>query len=753
MKYQRKIDCRYEISADFDSVYNVETNVLKISCHNCPNNNNIHNKALFSSICFNNLIKLSVKFPNLTGVTIESEKNTLNLLNSQIEILSNYSKGLSKIYGFLKIPNLHQKMDCTKGFECESKKKFFFERIFGNEFNDGLLISNPILAYTEINYELNLYKQIQEKKIECKNCYKAVINCLSELNKILNETQIIKKFLSIPSRNRESSEIFSIIFGDYNLISEDLNEDLIIPDINENICKLYQKGPYKIRIVRDSLNEDYYYLVSSILEDPTLKEIYTVIMKLLNEKSTEYFNYKQQFKLNFLLKSKKEFINQLIKQEYGLLSSDLNDKLAELITFEFLNLNPLMAFLIDDEIEEIFLDSPKSFIYLDHREFGRCKTEIKLTNTEIESFKTRIRIESEQRLDQLQPFIKSELVSEYFHIRVAIQIYPLSIDGFSMSIRKLHKKILTIIDLITNNTLTIDAVVYLLFNLICGRCILVIGEPYSGKTTLINSLDMLGEKAWRKIYIEDVIESIDQSPFGVHQLRFQVNPIIGTSENYSNKSFQVKECLHRTPDLIFIGELIHPKSVKSLFFLLKVGLRRCLATAHGESPELMIERFIFDDQIPPSLIGNLDIIVQLSRINFGGRTIRRVTRITEIKKKPQIGINETNLQDKATPNITFNDIFLRDSKSDRLTQTFQTLSELYRKSNTITKINSLRGTYFNENDFISTFNSIKSFIIELLERNEIKMDKIIKLFHQFWQRSIKVSNMPRYKSLYNEVKC
>lgn len=150
-----------------------------------------------------------------------------------------------------------------------------------------------------------------------------------------------------------------------------------------------------------------------------------------------------------------------------------------------------------------------------------------------------------------------------------------------------------------------------------------------------------------KNILEDVIESISQKQYKKHQVRFRVSSDY-QENNFLSKNIQVRETLHRTPDMIFIGELIHKETVKAFFFLLKCGLRCSLATCHGESPELIIQRWIEDDEIPPNSITNLDVIVQIAKTKFG----RRVIRISEIEK-----IKE----DK--DNFKIIDIFLRRSRN------------------------------------------------------------------------------------------
>ena len=732
MTHPNNVVCNCEIKRDFDVSTNKEVISLVVNCEKCSFSNNTENSNFYESNCFKNLIKIFRENPKTTKLALKTINGAFELTNSQIEFFSDYATVLIQTFK-LKLPLIIQKGDCSKSNECKNSQDFFLERILGNKFNDGLIISNPILSYKEISQEIKIYQQTSIEKKQCKDCFGSFIHFLNEIRELLVQSKIIKSFFKFEHKNKVYSEIYSLIFGEFNLKIDSLKENSNLPIFNQIIHTNYKKGPYKIKIVENPGCSEFFYNVSSIIEEPACNNIYVHLIQEIKSKPKEFFEYQTPQKLNYLLQYEKQFILQLIKQRYSQISDEEASDLSELIAFELLNLNPLMALLIDDEIEEIFFDSPQSFIYLDHRQFGRCQTRIKLTSNELDSLKTRIRVEAEQRLDEMHPFLKTEVVTDYFHIRISIQIYPLSTDKFSMNIRKLHKDFFTIIDLIKNNTISIGAATYLIFNLIHGRCILVIGEPYSGKTTLINSLDMMGKKSWRKIYIEDVIESIDQSAFGIHQIRFQVNPNEENSENYLSKSFQVKECLHRTPDEIFIGELIHPKSVESFFFLIKVGLRRCLATAHGESPELMVKRFIYDDRIPASMIENLDIIVQMNRINFAGHILRRVTRISEIKREKETDYDKKNDMIKQDNLPDFLDLFLRDSKTDQLLFNFSSLNEIYEKSAIIRKIISMRSEALSPSDFIMEFQKIQNNLEESLKLEMQDPGEMISKFHNLWQ--------------------
>jgi type IV secretory pathway ATPase VirB11/archaellum biosynthesis ATPase len=678
--------------------------------------------------CFKNLIKLFQDNPEISDARFNKIEGVYMFTNTQIKLFSDYGRRLN---GFLKkltpqkLP-FDRGLNCAKKLKCEAIQLSFIRQLSRTKLSDGLLINNPIEAYQEILQEIRIKTQ-RSKQPDCFKCYKQYLRSLRDVRILLEKSELIQKYLELNRKGTSLHELYSLIFGDCNLISDSLKRDSQFSKSSMS-CASYKVRGYNIEITKSENLQECLYEVSSIDENPQLQRIFAHIMEQCDTNFKEYFGIDTIDNLNKLLRAEKQVAEQLLKQQYAHLPSDAITKLAELVSFELTGLKKLMPLLLDDEIEEIFVDTLGSNIYLDHRQFGRCRTQIFLTPTEIENLKTRIRIEAEQILDEMRPFLKTELITSYFHVRVSSEITPLAVDNFQIRIRKLHKKRLTLVDLISNKTLSIDAAAYLLFSWIHGRCILAIGSPYSGKTTLINSIDIIGKNQWRKVYVEDAIESFDQSDFGIHQARFKVETRGGSPEDYSTKGFQVRECLHRTPDAIFIGELIDSEAVDAFFFLLKVGLGRCLATAHGESPEKMVKRFISNDKIPDTSIGDLDLIVQLEKIPLQGKFIRRVARVTEIIEQ-----TETGNRAKGLSNVLYNDLFLRDPENDELINQYADLSELYKKSNIIKAINTLKGEYISEARFKSEFKRIREKIKKLMGK-KTKINNLIREFHLFWEQ-------------------
>jgi type II secretory ATPase GspE/PulE/Tfp pilus assembly ATPase PilB-like protein len=161
----------------------------------------------------------------------------------------------------------------------------------------------------------------------------------------------------------------------------------------------------------------------------------------------------------------------------------------------------------------------------------------------------------------------------------------------------------------------------------------VTGETNTGKTTLINALDLITPREFRKIYIEDITESINQLKYGRHQLKFRVD-----SGDYSNQKFskqnQIKNLLHRTPDIIYLGEILTKDEAKAMFHCLASGLKG-FQTIHANDLEALINRFLFHFKIDRSCLSDLDLLILMKN----SKSQRKIVSISEVDKD-NIHINE-----------------------------------------------------------------------------------------------------------------
>lgn len=392
----------------------------------------------------------------------------------------------------------------------------------------------------------------------------------------------------------------------------------------------YIEPPFKITIKKDSFNRQYYF--TEVIFDTSKYNSLTksIENQILSEKGfLDLEIVKLQPLIDYLKISIEEKLDNIYSSKIP--RSQLNS-IRDWMIYKIIGFERIIPLLLDDNVQEIYMDKPNTQIYIDHQRFGRCRTNIILADDEIEHLKTRLCLEKDVLINILNPSIKVEMKTDKFHIRAAIDIPPLASDGISMNIRKLRRKIWTLPELVSVGMLSIEASAYILF-LLKRRCnFTVIGEPGSGKTTLANAFDLLTPNKWRKISIEDVIESVEQTTFGKFQTRYSVAPFESNNVN-SSKSSEIIKLLHRSPTWVFLGEIQTAEHSKALFEALSAGLVG-IQTCHGRSVEMMILRWINQHNIPLSSILTLDILIE-NNYSFEDWGIKRnVFRIVEISKEP-----------------------------------------------------------------------------------------------------------------------
>ena len=500
-----------------------------------------------------------------------------------------------------------------------------------------------------------------------------------------------------------------------------LNNSNTLPE--ERVLDKYVVGPYTI-IISSTTNDTYssfntYEVVSIVENDPSLKGVVYLTTQYLKSSfsSTSSLSFDQI--LTQKIKLAKGFLERLNLNQ----PDEVVQKIAELSAFKSMNLEKIFPFLLDDNIEEFFLDSPISSIYLDHRKWGRCLTKINLSKRELESFVTLVRADSGYRLDMANPSLKAEIITKFFHVRVSLDIYPLVVDELHLDVRKIRKRVYTLPELIANGTLSPAICAYVYFCLLHKRNITITGEPGAGKTTLLNAIDILTPPDWRKIAIEDVVESIPQIKYGKHQVRFKVEPYEEGEKRYS-KSSEIIKLLHRSPDYIYLGEIQTEEHSRAMFHALSAGLTG-LQTCHSAGPEHLLLRWRFHHQIPAALLQTLDLIIYVKKVNIHGNCVRRLIRVCELDMSQNIKF-VSNMQE-----MRLVDIFKWDPATDTHKQCF---NDLY-NTPTIKKIRKYEE--LSRERFLNTLNFLSIIFKEMARRRIFDVEKVIKSFHYLYTKYFK----------------
>ena len=244
----------------------------------------------------------------------------------------------------------------------------------------------------------------------------------------------------------------------------------VAPKENLNLLDAYKIGDYdefQVKIYQPPYENEKCYKVWLFFEIDEDENYFNLIIKDI-ALNVEVIELDQVIPLEKLIEIYKNESITLLKSKYRLLESKLA-KFGLVIALKKLSLFKIFPLLIDDKIEEIFLDSPNNEIYINHQWHGRCRTKIKLVPKEIDRLKTFFRLYSGKRLDYMNPSIKLVIKNQYFYCRFAIDIDPIQIESFALDIRKLNKNVFTIQDLLKNETLNPLIAAFLYFILLRKR--------------------------------------------------------------------------------------------------------------------------------------------------------------------------------------------------------------------------------------------------------------------------------------------
>lgn len=401
----------------------------------------------------------------------------------------------------------------------------------------------------------------------------------------------------------------------YDEINEYINYIKECKDIKQAIFPVEKVREVKankseiIKKIKNMLNMNY---DNSKIYDWIFKPVVDYSDELLNKLlNNRVYMYSNDYLTSII--SINENNRYYIIKNYNLhknLDTEIERIMYKLSTLD-INLSKFFSLFYDDNIQEIYLDKEEDFVYVDHDLYGRCKTNVYLGLASLEKLKALLSLLGKGEITDYNPSLKAELKTPKFHVRISIDSPPLTL-WTSVDIRRLRVRYMRPTDLVRTGFASPIAMAYIIQSAMCKANIIICGEPNSGKTTLANSIDAVLPKSWRRIYVEDVIESMDLIDLGYHQVKVQVNPIEEVTSPFK-KSNEIVKLLHRSPDWIYLGEIQTEDHVRSMFHAFSCGLRG-IATIHSWDVESLLERWFSVYGLSRSLIKVIDLIICTRRI-------------------------------------------------------------------------------------------------------------------------------------------
>ncbi|MFA5931205.1 MAG: ATPase, T2SS/T4P/T4SS family [archaeon] len=314
-------------------------------------------------------------------------------------------------------------------------------------------------------------------------------------------------------------------------------------------------------------------------------------------------------------------------------------------------LKQLAFFSLDDELEELMINGPES-IFVFHKKYGMCKTNVVIKEKELSDVIQRIAITINRVFDSKNALLDARLPDGS---RVNATLGDVSPTGATLTIRKFSVVPLTILDLIQSNTITSEAAAFLWLMVdglgVDPQNILVAGGTASGKTTLLNILSNFIKLNERVVSIEDTIEL---SLLGRENwVALEGRTSVGSEVTMDSL---LKNSMRMRPDRIIVGE-VRGSEALTLFTAMDTGHQGCLGTIHANnSRETLVKLQERPLSVPQSMLPLLDFIVIMQRRYSKDKGMqRRIIQIVELSR----------MDDKVLSGV----LFEYDDKSDTLRRT------------------------------------------------------------------------------------
>ncbi|MBI4438877.1 type II/IV secretion system ATPase subunit [Candidatus Woesearchaeota archaeon] len=295
--------------------------------------------------------------------------------------------------------------------------------------------------------------------------------------------------------------------------------------------------------------------------------------------------------------------------------------------------------LQDEKVQDITVNSPMGMnpVFLVHESYEDCFTNIIPSQSEGESWGSKLRLLSGRPLDEANPILDTELVIPNARARVAVIGPPLDPSGLAYAFRRHRDKPWTLPLFVKQRMLSPLAAGLLSFVIDGSRTLLIAGTRSAGKTSLLGALMTEIMRKHRLITIEDTLElpvsALKELGYNIQSMKVASAMTRGTTEVPADEG--IRTTLRLGDSGLIVGE-VRSVEAKALYEAMRVGaLANVVAgTIHGDSPFGIFDRVVNDLGVPRTSFKATDIIVVANPIRSadGLHRWRRVTQITEVGK-------------------------------------------------------------------------------------------------------------------------
>ncbi len=506
---------------------------------------------------------------------------------------------------------------------------------------------DPIGAYVEIVREMRRVK-IRAKNTRHKSVHDFYLdyyrNVLDVIKTKLENTQLIQ--LSKP-------HIAGYHLGDRSLYREIfvpsvrpnfmLTRYMITPPENGKSVKRYNVGDIEVEIFKLPDKAEYFYYVlppEFVLSEDKYAVLDAARRYMATHRPKEAEFVKTGRIREVFYNIGKDMIREVADHQKVYLSNKELEQLTTILTRYTAGLGVLELLLADEQIQDIYVNSPVESqpIMITHSGFEECRTNLIPTQEDAESWATRMRMESGRPLDEANPVLDTDIAVPGGQARFCIITRTLSPHGLGFAIRRHRDRPWTLPLFIKAKMIDPLAAGVLSFLVDGTASMLVAGGRGSGKTSMLAALMMELLPKTRVVSIEDTLElPTDQlRELGYNIERLKSRSVLTMVETEVASDEALRTALRLGDSALVLGE-VRSTEARALYEAMRIGALSnvVMGTIHGESAYGVFDRVVNDLNVPMTSFKATDIIpiCKTLRSADGLHRFRRMTEITEIRKK------------------------------------------------------------------------------------------------------------------------
>ncbi|MEK6981813.1 MAG: type II/IV secretion system ATPase subunit [Candidatus Micrarchaeota archaeon] len=322
-----------------------------------------------------------------------------------------------------------------------------------------------------------------------------------------------------------------------------------------------------------------------------------------------------------------EAANRILERNFPSLPSDKQNILAVFLLQNAIGLGELESLLHDDKLEEVVINNSQEPVWVYHKKFGWCKTNLKVKNEQmIYDYASTIARKVGKQINILNATLDARLPTGD---RVNSTLFPISNFGNTLTIRKFSRNPWTISTFIKSKTVSSEVAALIWLCIQNELSLLVTGGTGSGKTSFLNAMAALIPANQRIVSIEDTRELT--LPKFLHWVPMVVREANPEGKGEVTMLDLMVNALRQRPDRILVGEIRRQREAEVLFEAMHTG-HSVYATLHADDTDQTISRLTNPPiNIPKVMLDALGgVVVTFRHRRFN---IRRVLEFSEVEKK------------------------------------------------------------------------------------------------------------------------